>query len=100
MRNENKLKGSLDSIVSINANDKDLNILKKLGNELHFLFIASEVTVKKSKNLKIKINSSKKPKCTRCWHRHDSVGTRTKHPELCYRCIENIDGSGEQRSFV
>tara|TARA_Y100001970_G_scaffold122573_1_gene151956 strand:- start:802 stop:3573 length:2772 start_codon:yes stop_codon:yes gene_type:complete len=100
MRNENKLKGSLDSIVNINANEEDLKILKKLGNELHFLFISSEASVEKSKSFKIKINSSKNPKCTRCWHRHASVGTSKKHPELCYRCIENIDDNGEQRSFV
>tara|TARA_B100001540_G_scaffold131981_1_gene117414 strand:- start:466 stop:3237 length:2772 start_codon:yes stop_codon:yes gene_type:complete len=100
MRSENKLKGSLDSIVNINANEEDLKILKKLGNELHFLFISSEASVEKSKSFKIKINSSKNPKCTRCWHRHASVGTSKEHPELCYRCIENIDDNGEQRSFV
>ncbi len=100
MRSENKLKGSLDSIVNINSNEEDLKILKKLGNELHFLFISSEASVEKSKSFKIKINSSKNPKCTRCWHRHASVGTSKEHPELCYRCIENIDDNGEQRSFV
>ena len=100
MRSENKLKGSLDSIVNINANEEDLKVLKKLGNELHFLFISSEASVEKSKSFKIKINSSKNPKCTRCWHRHASVGTSKEHPELCYRCIENIDDNGEQRSFV
>ena len=77
-----------------------LKILKKLGNELHFLFISSEASVEKSNSFKIKINSSKNPKCTRCWHRHASVGTSKEHPELCYRCIENIDDNGEQRSFV
>ena len=100
MRSENKLKGSLDSIVNINANEEDLKVLKKLGNELHFLFISSEASAEKGKSFKIKINSSKNPKCTRCWHRHASVGTSKEHPELCYRCIENIDDNGEQRSFV
>ena len=36
MRNENKIKGSLDSVVDIQATSNDLNILKKLGSELHF----------------------------------------------------------------
>ena len=100
MRNKNKIKGSLDSIVDIQATSDDLSILKKLGEELHFLFISSEANVEKSKDFKIKINSSKNPKCTRCWHRCSSVGTTKEHPELCNRCIENIDDNGEQRSFV
>ena len=100
MRNENKIKGSLDSVVDIQATSNDFDVLKKLGVELHFLFISSEANIKKSKNFKIKVSSSKNPKCTRCWHRHSSVGISKEHPELCNRCIDNIDNDGEQRKFV
>ena len=37
LRNENKLKGSLDSNVIISANEEDKSILDKLGPELHFV---------------------------------------------------------------
>ena len=100
MRNENKIKGSLDSAVDIQATPNDLNILKKLGDELHFLFISSEASVNEGKSFKIKVRSSENTKCVRCWHRCSSVGSSKKHPELCNRCIENIDNNGEQRSFV
>ena len=100
MRNENKIKGSLDSVVDIQATSNDLNVLKKLGDELHFLFISSEANVNEGKNFKIKVSSSKNTKCVRCWHRCSSVGSSKEHPELCNRCIENIDNNGEQRSFV
>ena len=100
MRNENKIKGSLDSVVDIQATSNDLNILKKLGSELHFLFISSEANVNEGKNFKIKVNPSKNAKCVRCWHRCFSVGSSKEHPELCTRCIENIDDEGEKRSFV
>ena len=100
MRNENKIKGSLDSVVDIQVTLNDFDVLKKLGDELHFLFISSEANIKKSKNFKIKVSSSKNPKCTRCWHRHSSVGISKEHPELCNRCIDNIDNDGEQRKFV
>ena len=100
MRNENKIKGSLDSVVDIQATSNDLNILKKLGSELHFLFISSEANVNEGKNFKIKVNPSKNSKCVRCWHRCFSVGSSKEHPELCTRCIENIDDEGEKRSFV
>ena len=100
MRNENKLKGSLDSVVNIFANSEDIKILEKLGNELHFLLISSEASIEINESFKINVNSSKNTKCTRCWHRHSSVGGNKEHPELCNRCIENIDNDGEQRKFV
>ena len=100
MRNENKIKGSLDSVVDIQATSNDLNVLKKLGDELHFLFISSEANVNEGKDFKIKVSSSKNTKCVRCWHRCSSIGSSKEHPELCNRCIENIDNNGEQRSFV
>ena len=100
MRNENQLKGSLDANVYIEANKNDIKILEKLGAELHFLFICSETNIIENNNFKITVKSSGNQKCTRCWHRHESVGTSKKHPDLCNRCIENVDGEGEKRSFV
>ncbi len=100
MRNENQLKGSLDANVYIEANKNDIKILEKLGAELHFLFICSETNIIENNNFKITVKSSSNQKCTRCWHRHESVGTSKKHPDLCNRCIENVDGEGEKRSFV
>ena len=100
MRNENQLKGSLDASVYIEANKNDIKILEKLGAELHFLFICSETNIIENNNFKITVKSSGNQKCTRCWHRHESVGTSKKHPDLCNRCIENVDGEGEKRSFV
>ena len=100
LRNENKLKGSLDAIVNIEANDDDFNILEKLGAELHFLFISSESNIKKGSSLKITIINSEHDKCTRCWHRDSSVGKNDLYREICQRCITNINEEGEQRSFV
>ena len=100
MRNENQLKGSLDANVYIEANKNDIKILEKLGAELHFLFICSETNLIENNNFKITVKSSDNQKCTRCWHRHKSVGTSKKHPDLCNRCIENVDYEGEKRSFV
>ena len=52
LRNDNKLKGSLDAVVNIEAHDADFSILEKLGTELHFLFISSEANIKKGSSLK------------------------------------------------
>tara|TARA_B100001142_G_scaffold327825_1_gene386412 strand:+ start:277 stop:3048 length:2772 start_codon:yes stop_codon:yes gene_type:complete len=100
LRNENKLKGSLDAVVNIEASDSDLTILEKLGTELHFLFISSDAKITKGSSLKITVINSEHDKCTRCWHRDSSVGKNDLYREICQRCIINISEEGEQRSFV
>ena len=91
LRNENKLKGSLDSNVIISANEEDKSILDKLGSELHFVFISSQASVIDGDTLSIQINQMSDKKCTRCWHRDSTVGESKDHPEICSRCEENID---------
>ena len=100
LRNDNKLKGSLDAVVNIEAHDADFSILEKLGTELHFLFISSEANIKKGSSLKINITNSEHEKCVRCWHRDVTVGKNDLYREICQRCITNIAAEGEQRSFV
>jgi len=100
LRNENKLKGSLDSNVIISANEEDKSILDKLGPELHFVFISSQASVIDGDTLSIQIDQMSDEKCTRCWHRDSTVGESKDHPEICSRCEENIDQLGESRSFV
>ena len=100
LRNDNKLKGSLDAVVNIEARDADFSILEKLGTELHFLFISSEANIKKGSSLKITITNSEHEKCARCWHRDVTVGKNDLYREICQRCITNIAAEGEQRSFV
>ena len=39
-------------------------------------------------------------KCGRCWHRRADVGSDPRHPELCARCVSNLEGPGETRSFA
>ncbi|MDA7778732.1 isoleucine--tRNA ligase, partial [Gammaproteobacteria bacterium] len=95
LRNENKLKGSLDSNVIISANEEDKSILDKLGSELHFVFISSQASVIDGDTLSIQIDQMSDNKCTRCWHRDSTVGESKDHPEICSRCEENIDQSGE-----
>ena len=100
MRSENSIKGSLDSIVNLNLKEDDYNLLNKIGDELHFIFISSDAKIKKADNFSIDISISEDPKCSRCWHRCSSVGTIEGHEEACSRCVENIENDGELRHFV
>jgi isoleucyl-tRNA synthetase len=48
----------------------------------------------------IQAQSSEHGKCVRCWHHRPEVSSNPAHPELCGRCIVNIDGSGEERLYA
>jgi isoleucyl-tRNA synthetase len=39
-------------------------------------------------------------KCVRCWNLRADVGSDARHPELCARCVVNIEGPGEERKFA
>jgi isoleucyl-tRNA synthetase len=48
----------------------------------------------------LQVRVSDKPKCVRCWHHRADVGANPAHPEICGRCVSNIDGPGEERRFT
>ncbi len=61
---------------------------------------AAHVTLENGDELYIAVSPSAHAKCTRCWHHREDVGASDKHPELCGRCISNVDGNGEYRRFA
>jgi isoleucyl-tRNA synthetase len=48
----------------------------------------------------VTVTKSAHAKCSRCWHHREDVGANAEHPELCGRCVSNVAGDGEQRSFA
>ncbi|HKJ87985.1 MAG TPA: zinc finger domain-containing protein, partial [Gammaproteobacteria bacterium] len=56
--------------------------------------------VEEAEGLRVVPRVSEASKCGRCWHRRDSVGTHPGHPELCDRCLANIEGAGEARRLI
>ncbi len=50
--------------------------------------------------LRVSITASEEEKCERCWHHSEDVGKHSEHESLCGRCIENVEGAGEQRAFA
>ena len=74
-----------------------------LGDELRFFFITSEARVEAvpgAAGVALRVTPTTAKKCVRCWHRLDDVGTHAEHPELCGRCVSNVDGPGEVRRFA
>ena len=102
---------SLDAVVDLYGSDEALAALTPLGDELRFVLITSaarlhtqterpEDSVEISDGLWLRATASQAPKCVRCWHHRDDVGSHAGHPELCGRCVENVDGAGEQRRYA
>ena len=99
-RNAGEIKGSLDTEIELTVNTSDFQLLNNLSTELHFFFIVSSCNLVQGDDLEVRIKQSTSEKCTRCWHRNNSVSKSLKHPELCNRCELNIDGAGEDRKFA
>ncbi|WP_394183850.1 isoleucine--tRNA ligase [Marinomonas posidonica] len=112
-RNEGKIKASLSADITLYCDDTLQNVLDRLGEELRFVLIASDVKVlslaqapadavdSELPGLKVSVVTSSNEKCVRCWHHREEVGQRETHPELCDRCISNLpDGEGEERLYA
>ena len=74
--------------------------LDRLGDDLKFVFITSQVRVRVADVLSISASPSGAAKCERCWHYRGDVGHDAAHPTLCARCLGNLYGAGERREFA
>ncbi|PID44287.1 MAG: isoleucine--tRNA ligase [Proteobacteria bacterium] len=113
-RNQGVVKGSLSAEVDLYCEGDLKERLEALGEELRFVLITSRANVcglsdegsaeaaviEEVEGLKVRIRQTGHSKCTRCWHHREEVGRSEVHPELCGRCIENVDGEGETRQFA
>ncbi len=93
-------------------------LLKKLGylkDELRFVLITSyarihtdskrsddaiHYTLDSGDEMWVQVSPSDHTKCVRCWHHREDVGSNADHPQLCGRCVENVEGDGEPREFA
>ena len=99
-RSSGIIKGSLDASIELKLEVKDFELIEKFASEIHFFFIVSECVISNGDSFGVSVFMASSEKCVRCWHRHESVGSSKKHPELCNRCEQNIEGPGEDRRFA
>ena len=99
-RNQGNIKGSLDTEIDLVIPKSLYDILSTFLNEIHFLFIVSECRIAAGDEISCTITNSTNKKCIRCWHHDPSIGESELHPEICQRCISNVDGDGEERKFA
>lgn len=112
MRKDGVIGSALDAEVILYCDDCLSSVVAKLKDELRFMLITSYADVAPLadataeavdtgvEGLKVAAAASAHAKCPRCWHHREDVGAHAAHPELCGRCVDNIDGDGEVRRFV
>ncbi|MEN8217681.1 MAG: isoleucine--tRNA ligase [Pseudomonadota bacterium] len=103
LRGSEAIGSSLDAEVDLYCDDPLYSQLCALDDELRFIFITSYARVHPAvagEGFRFQVKPSEHPKCVRCWHHREDVGSHPEHPELCGRCVENVVGGGEQRRYA
>ena len=105
----------LQAELDVYANAEQYPRLSALGDELRFLMITSKARVHRSEaappdgvaaesvpggGVWLTVRRTTAPKCVRCWHHVEDVGSVPAHPELCVRCVGNLAAPGEARRFA
>jgi len=115
IRVDGKIGSSLDAEVKLYCSDAIYQALSALQDELRFVLITSYANVyplseapqgsealslESGEKMFITVDKSAHQKCTRCWHLREDVGQHADHPQLCGRCVDNVDGEGEVRHYA
>jgi isoleucyl-tRNA synthetase len=102
----------LEAEVTVYAPAGQAGRFAALRDELRFLLITSQAHVVETDTppdstvptsepgVWIEVKPSSQPKCVRCWHLRSDVGSDPRHPELCARCVINVEGPGEERQYA
>ena len=113
MRKAERIGAALEAKLVVHADAALAARYAEVADELRFFFITSDFTLaplapRTDEAMKVEVEGaeawvsatvSNAAKCVRCWHRRDDVGSHAEHPELCGRCVSNVEGPGEDRRW-
>lgn len=110
-RAEGEVGSSLAADIVLYTSDDIAEKLGALQDELRFVLICSSAKVlplaeagqvndTELEGLKVTVKKSSHEKCVRCWHHREDVGSIVGHEEICGRCHDNVEGSGETREYA
>jgi len=112
LRNLGSLGSSTEADVTVFVPDALSGHFAPMHDELRFLLITgdakvaplsalSATAVKASQeDVWIEVKPSTSPKCVRCYQLRADVGSDPNHPQICSRCVINVEGPGEERRFA
>jgi isoleucyl-tRNA synthetase len=102
----------LEAEVTLYATESQAARYAAVQDELRFVLITSQARISptdtpqgdavpsSAEGVWIEVKPSTQQKCVRCWHLRSDVGSDPRHPELCARCVVNVEGPGEERKFA
>ena len=115
LRESGAIGAPLDAEVDVYCGPSEFKRFNALGAELRFFLVTSEALVHQAsqapegavaateaarEGVWISVRPSTHAKCVRCWHHRADVGVDPAHPEICGRCVGNVEGNVEERRFV
>jgi isoleucyl-tRNA synthetase len=112
LRTLGSLGSSMEADVTVFVPDALAAQFGGLHDELRFLLITGDAKVANSSALTatavratredmwIEVKPSRSSKCVRCYQLRSDVGSNPQHPEICARCVVNVQGPGEERHFA
>jgi isoleucyl-tRNA synthetase len=100
LRAEGLVGSSLQAQVTLTVAEADYALLASLGEDLKFVFITSAIELVAGQATLVSSSATKAIKCERCWHYVDDLGVDPTHPTICGRCVSNLAGAGETRTFA
>lgn len=92
-RSKGKIGSSLEAKLVLSLNEDLYSIFNKYLNDLPFLFIVSQVQLKKisGDQNQIEVFHADGKKCARCWNFRLDIGDNKSHPNICLRCVDAIE---------
>ena len=116
LRDAGQIGAPLDAEVDVYCGPEQYGRFAALGEELRFFLITSQARVHRldaepppgaapavntgSAQVWLTVKPTQDTKCVRCWQRRPDVGANAAHPQLCGRCVINVEGPGEERHFI
>jgi isoleucyl-tRNA synthetase len=110
LRVAGKIGSSLAGEVELYADGEPREFLRSFDDDLRFVFITSQARLAEREpadgvpasieGIRIRVAASPHQKCERCWHYRADVGRDAAHPQLCGRCVSNLNGPGEPRAHA
>jgi isoleucyl-tRNA synthetase len=96
---------SLEAHARLEAKRATFELLESYREELRYLFIVSQVSLtlleeEAGEDIRVTVERAAGQKCERCWNYSALVGTFTRYPTACERCVEalaEIEAEGGDR---
>jgi isoleucyl-tRNA synthetase len=112
LRTAGSIGSSLEAEVTIFVPEALAPRFHMMRDEIRFLLITGQADVATTaampasavkasqEQVWIDVRPSSHPKCVRCYQLRSDVGSNPNHPEICARCVLNVEGPGEERRFA